>query len=164
MTEENELNPYTPPGLPTKALQPVREVRVDGHCVVVSSGLQLPMRCVMTNADCSPSDQSLRTLSYAPSFQLVISRQQCHLCRCVSPASRKRYLFIRLLWTAGIFAVFWIFFGFAVIAGAIATAFFLSLPPDHLRIVNYRNGEFWIIGFNEDFLESLVNVDGWMRV
>jgi len=51
-----------------------------------------------------------------------------------------------------------------LVAGPIAAAFLLTVQPDRLRIVAYKNGEFWIKGFSANFLESLVTKDGWKRV
>ena len=67
MIETDDFNPYSSPGVPASVLQPIREARVDGRCIVVNSGTQLPLRCVTTNVDCSHDDLRARLLSYAPS-------------------------------------------------------------------------------------------------
>lgn len=164
MTENDEFNPYAAPRSPVKIAETLRGARVDGNCIVVNSGIELPLRCVATNEDCSLADRKLRKLSYAPSFRLVISRRNCHFSCCLSPSLKKRYLLIRTLVFAGLFATLWILCGLIIVAGPIAAAFLFAIQPDHLRIVAYQNGEFWIKGFNTNFLESLVTKDGWKRV
>ena len=164
MIETDDFNPYSSPGVPASVLQPIREARVDGRCIVVNSGTQLPLRCVTTNVDCSHDDLRARLLSYAPSFRLVVSRRRCRVFRCLSAARRKRHLFVRLLLAIGILPLLWFFCGMVIVAGILATTLFMALPPDRLKVVNYRNGEFWIEGFSEDFFDSLISVDGWKRV
>ena len=164
MTENDEFNPYATPRSPVKIAATLRGARVDGNCVVVNSGIELPLRCVATNVDCSAADRKLRKLSYAPSFRLVVRRRNCHFFRCLSPSRKNRYLLIRTLVFTGFFATLWIVCGMILVAGPIAAAFLLTVQPDRLRIVAYKNGEFWIKGFSANFLESLVTKDGWKRV
>ncbi len=63
-----------------------------------------------------------------------------------------------------LFVGMWIFSGTVVVALLTALAFAFSLRTDSLKIVNYRDGEFWIRGCSDDFLESLVTENGWQRV
>ena len=164
MSENDEFNPYAAPRSPVKIAATLRGARVDGNCVVVTSGIALPLRCVVTNEDCSPADQRLRKLSYAPSFRLVVSRRNCRFFYCLSPSRRNRHLLMRALVFAGSFVTLWLLCSTIFIAGPIAATFVLAVQPDRLKIVAYKNGEFWIKGFNANFLESLVTKDQWKRV
>jgi len=157
-------NPYASPAVRAERLPPVSVDRVDGDCIVVSNGSVLPNRCVVTNVPCDLSDQRIKKFRYAPSFHLVVSRRTCRLYYCLSAMYRKRIYLIRAILFASIFATLWFFCGTAIIAAVVATIFIFSLPADHLRVVNCRDGEFWIRGFHRDFLESLVAEDGWRKV
>ena len=163
MTTDNEFNPYASPSSRAANHAKIRNGRVDGKCVVVTNGTELPLRCVVTNANCDATDQRLRKLRYAPTFRLVISHRSCRLLCCVSAARRKRRLLLLTVAFLGIVGTFWMLFGELVIGGIVAAVFVLAVPPDRLKIVNHRNGEFWIKGFNGDFLDSIVAENGWHR-
>ena len=54
--------------------------------------------------------------------------------------------------------------GAIIMPVSVAVAAFFIVPRDRLKIVNHKNGEYWIKGFSESFLDSLVTVDNWKRV
>ena len=168
MTDENESNPYAPPRSRITPPQPVAVARVEGNCIVVKSGSRLPMRCIVSNVPCSSSDQKKLKLRYAPSFRLVITHKTCLMHRCLSAKRRKRQYLIRISLIGTICAVVLAFTGFSIVAGitagGISAACFSTASLDPLKIVKHKNGEFWITGFHDDFLDSLVSEDGWMRV
>lgn len=165
MEDEDEFNPYASPASADANPPSPREFRVQGDCVVVTSGCVLPLRCISTNAPCRVADQRHRTLTYVPSFRLVISGRRCDLTRCTHPKLRMWILFIRCLISLAVFFVaVWMLPGAIVAAVAVAVAAFFAVPPDRLKIVNYQSGEYWIKGFSESFLDSLVTVDNWKRV
>ncbi len=165
MTDSNELNPYAPPKSPAApaAPQTLREPRVEGDCIVVTSGISLPLRCVKTNAACDLTQKRSRKLSYAPSFRFVTSRRTCRVQCCLSKPLRKRQVIIWLVAYLLAFALLYFLCGMAIVAGLFATIAITALPPDRLKIVKYKYGEFWIRGLNKDFLQALVAEDGWKQ-
>lgn len=166
MTDSNELNPYAPPKSPAVPVptQTLREPRVEGNCIVVNSGIALPLRCVVTNTTCDLTNQRRRKLSYAPSFRLVTWHRTCSVYCCVSKSKRKRYLLLSLLAYSLFFVLLWLSCGIILLAVVFATAALSTVSPDRLKVVNYRNGEFWIKGLPNEYLELLVVQDGWKRV
>ena len=53
---------------------------------------------------------------------------------------------------------------FVIVACGIAFAISYAAQLDPLKVVKYKNGEFWIRGLHGDFLNSLVAEEGWQRV
>ena len=161
MTDKNKTNPYAPPRSRVISQQPPATVsRVEGNCIVVKSGVRLPMRCVATNVQCNRSDQKMRKLRYAPSFRLVLSHKNCFVYRCMSAKQRKRQYLIRAPFFVFACVVALVSSGSVIVAGGIAFAFFYTVPLDPLKVVKYRKGEFWIRGFHDDFLNSIVAEEG----
>lgn len=165
MTDKTENNPFAPPRSRVIPQQPPATVsRVEGNCIVVKSGVRLPMRCVATNIQCNSSDQKKRTLRFAPSFRLVISRKNCLVYRCVSAKRRKREFIIRAFIFMAAWSVALALSNFVIVACGIAFAISYAAQLDPLKVVKYKNGEFWIRGLHGDFLNSLVAEEGWQRV
>ena len=165
MTDKNETNPYAPPRSRVIPQQPPATVsRVEGDCIVVKSEVRLPMRCIVTNVQCNRSDQKMRKLRYAPSFRLVISHKNCFVYRCMSAKQRKRQYLIRAPFFVAAFILSLIATGSILVAAGIAATILWTVPLDPLKIANHKNGEFWIKGFHNDFLNSLVSEEGWERV
>lgn len=164
MKDENEFNPFASPAVAVACPSP-REFRVHGDCVVVTSGCKLPLRCIATNAPCDVDDQNYQRLTYAPSFRLVINRRTCYLTYCTHPKLRKPAFLVRCFVSLVSFlAIAWMLPGAIIMPVSVAVAAFFIVPRDRLKIVNHKNGEYWIKGFSESFLDSLVTVDNWKRV
>lgn len=163
MTESHEMNPYASPrGRIVKSSKAQAEgARIEGGCVVIRSGGVLPMRCCATNAECGPADQTIRKFSYAPSFRLVIARRNCRMTYYLCKSRREYFFWSRVLAVTILFVGLW--FGFGLLAFVFLLVILGTVTRDRLRVVKYSDGEFWIRGFNADFLDALVTVDGWTR-
>lgn len=160
MTQQGEINPYAAPILSTDNRSQTRGSRIEGNCIVVSEWTVLPMRCISTNMPCNTSKKWLLTLSYAPSFRLMLKRRYCRLTYCQANDS----FWIRALLAVAIFSSLAIARFSWITAAVIAAIPLLTKFPNRLKVVKYRDGEFWIKGFHNDFLQSLVDEDGWQRV
>lgn len=163
MTGSHEINPYASPrGRIAKGTKAQAEgARIEGVCVVIRSGAELPMRCCTTNAECGLADQVIREFRYAPSFRLVIKRRNCRMIYYLCKSRREYFFWSRVLAVAILFLGLW--FGFGLLAFVILLLILGTVSRDRLRVVKFSDGEFWIRGFNADFLDTLVTVDGWTR-
>lgn len=165
MPGKQKFNPYAAPISSTMQRAPTGEPRIEGNCIVVSSWIVLPMRCIATNVPCDTSKQQLAKLSYAPTFRLVLRRRYCRLTFCRTYSG----LWIRALLSVALFSMFSMvaYFSASVfilfLAMALAAVPFIPQSPNRLKIVKHKDGEFWIKGFHADFLQSLVEEDGWQR-
>ena len=163
MTESNEMNPYASPRVRVEkvAQAPTPRGRIEGDCVVIRSGGVLPMRCCATNAECGPADQRVRKFSFAPSFRLVIARRKCRLFYYLCKTRRGYIFWSRVLAVSIFFAGIWL--GVGLLALVFAFIIYSGSASDGLKVVKFRDGEFWIKGGHAGFLDSLVAEDGWTR-
>ncbi len=169
-----DVNPYHAPSV--KASAATANVRVEGKCLVVTSGAVLPPYCVKTNTAVQQPDFQQRRLSWCPpivGLLILLSglllilvyfvvRKHCTITFGLSPAVRKIHRNRRVF---KIISVIVLFFALLVAAGVdstgvIVTVFILFLVAvialfvgnSPLAITKHRNGEFWISGCSKEFL------------
>ena len=122
------------------------------------------MRCCATNAECGPADQRVRKFSFAPSFRLVITRRKCRLFYCLCKTRRGYNFWSRVLAVSIFLAGLWFELGLPLLLALVfAFIIYSGSASDGLKVVKFRDGEFWIKGFHAGFLDSLVAEDGWTR-
>lgn len=158
-------NPYRPPRTELR-VEPdfVPGIFVEGPCLVVASGTELPRRCIKTNQPVGEHDFARQRLTWrGRSFQLVLSEKECRLTWYAVPSVRRRLTYIKVTQFAGpacaILPVFLIdtIGGWSVIPVLLALCMMsysvFAKPP--LRVVRYQRERFWIEGCSGEFLRSL---------
>lgn len=150
-----EANPYAPPKVASELPDSRPSVLVDGRFLVVGRIAALPSRCVITNASASSADRRTRHFDWAPSFRLVLRRRRCRLSYCISSKPRNVNYVLKTAIGTVAFAVAFLFVGYyAVLLSPVIAVYVAALPADRLRVVNERDGRFWIAGCGEEFLQS----------
>jgi hypothetical protein len=175
-------NPYQAPTVASTATLSTTNARVEGKCLVVTSGAVLPPFCVKTNTAVQQQDVQQRRLSWCPPIVgllilmsglllilvYFIVRKQCMITFGLSPAVRKKYrnrrifkiiavivLFFALPFTAAIDSTAVIVTVFILFLVAVISLFIGNSP---LAITNHRKGEFWISGCSKEFLSHVQGV------
>lgn len=153
--------------------------RVDGRCLVVTSGTILPACCVKSNLPVAESEvkwKRLRWCSPWVSLWIILSgllliiayflvRKNCNLAYGLQPNIRKKYRMWKML---KILAVFVLLFSlpysaayastsvmltvFILFFAAVVSLFFGNSP---LYVQSYKDGLFWIGGFSEEYLQRI---------
>ena len=172
-------NPYQAPTVASSAAISTVNVRVEGKCLVVTSGAVLPPFCVKTNTAVEPQDIQQRRLSWCPPivgllillsglFLILvyfIVRKHCTITFGLSPAIRRKYrnrrifkiiavivLFFALPFTAAIDSIAVVITVFILFLVAVVSLFIGNSP---LAITKHRKGEFWISGCSKEFLTHI---------
>jgi len=126
-------NPYQAPTVASTATLSTTNARVEGKCLVVTSGAVLPPFCVKTNTAVQQQDVQQRRLSWCPPIVgllilmsglllilvYFIVRKQCMITFGLSPAVRKKYRNRRIF---KIIAVIVLFFALPFTAAIDSTA------------------------------------------
>lgn len=173
-------NPYQAPTVdPSAALFSNAKLRVEGKCLVVTSGAVLPPFCVKTNTAVQQQDFQQRRLSWCPPIVgllillsgpllilvYFIVRTQCAITFGLTPAIRKKYRNRR---NFKIIAVIVLFFALPFTAAIDSTAVIITVSilflvaaislivgNSPLAITKHRKGEFWISGCSKEFLSHI---------
>ncbi len=159
-----DTNPYAAPPILNDRLVDVL-IHIDGDCLVASSPIILPARCIYTNVAADQCRQKQIPLQWAPFFKLILVPRRCNVT----------------YWQKG--RVYWI--GIAIfVLGPIAVCTMLVLAPDlicslilfmlvfkwlfdlfnrrrRLRIKKYQDGRFWLVGFCPQYIQACREIDGF---
>ena len=159
-------------------------IRIDGDALVLPSGCTMPSKCVKTNQPVSESDMIFANLGWAPKsvglwallgtpFLIVAHFANRELCTITYGLNRRQriknvvYTIAKILSSAGLLAatiglsiipsndrfitpLIWITF---ILFLASIVIIFIGNSP--LRVVEYRDGLFWVKGFSQEFLDDL---------
>jgi hypothetical protein len=160
---------------PSESFAPSSLPRVDGKCLVVSSGTVLPPICVKTNQSVSEGDVVRGNLYWCPTWVVLagafsgpllilvyfIARKKCSIAFGLQPSLRRRLRIQTLLTVIGAVTLFFALpFAAAtdstpvvisVVALLIVAVVALFVGNSPLAVVKYREGMFWIEGFSGRF-------------
>jgi hypothetical protein len=176
-----EPNPYQAPAemQPLASSGTARQYRREEKQLVVKSGVVLPLYCVKTGEPITEEDLRTRTLTYSPSYVIIlivlslliglivylIVRKKCTLTFGLSPRIRSKYrnrvliaLFVAILCVGGIFLSVKLDNGmlmFASIVLMLVSLVVVLLGGSPLTAANHVNGRFWIKGCSRAFLDRI---------
>ncbi len=162
--DEPKINPYAAPADSSDAPHlELPEIMVDGKFLVVASGVQLPSRCVKSNAVMTDKDRVQQTLSWSgKSFRISPSSGDCELTFYAKPIHRwgPKAFVATVLFVAsiGMMELMSLPISTAVgliTASAVALLGSISSHQTILRTVKYKHERFWIKGCDRNFLDSL---------
>ena len=175
-------NPYQAPAVDSCTAVRKAQLRVDGKCLVVPSGVVLPRFCVKTNAALEPQDLKQRRLSWCPPWVALwilanvlilvlvyfMVRKQCVITFGLSPAVRTKYrnrflfkiisvivLFVAIPFSAAFDSPVAIVTVVILFLVAVVSLLIGNAP---LTITQHRVGEFWISGCSKEFLLRMQDV------
>ncbi len=153
-------------------------MRVDGKCLVVKSGVVLPLFCVKTNTPLSESNLRKKSLTWCPPYVFIfflfcgllsilmyfILRKQCSVTYGLSAEVRRKYrtwLIVKSLIAVALFVALPLTAGFDDTVSTAAIVLFLVsviavlVGNSPLSITNHQKGEFWISGCSSEFLSRI---------
>jgi len=159
-------------------------IRIHRGALVLPSGCTMPPKCVLTNQPVSESDMVFTNLTWTPAsvglwallgspaliFGFFVGRELCSITYGLSRSTRIRkvmYAILKVVTSIGLLAatvalavipsVHWtitllLYSTFILFLGSIVLIFIGNSP---LRVVDYRNGMFWVKGFSQEYLDDL---------
>lgn len=168
VSERDETNPYAPPMIdPGNAPElPRQKFEVRGPCLVVESGAHLPMRCVKTNETVTAEQMIEHEFRYSPPYRIALRTKMCALKFYVSERKRRQRWLVRVIGGAlvvvglALQAVGYLIHNNATSAYGVplglcgALIIISAMSNNYLRVVQYRDGRFWVTGFDRAFLAA----------
>lgn len=159
-------------------------IRVEGEALVIPSGCTLPLLCVKTNQPVRESDMILANLTWSPQsngiwiviglpallFAYFVNRDICAITYGLNRGARIKnvsLIILKLLAIPGFFALGMMFAintsRFWLVSASMWVSFLLSLASlialfvgnSPLRVVDHRDGMFWVKGFCKEYLDGL---------
>ncbi len=145
------------------------QIEVDGDCIVVHSPAELPARCIISNVPTPSNHARLRwnlTWKGKP-FRLQLRRKYCDLTFSATRRVRLRtnangladllmipaFALLAIAYSDGISGL--VLLGLiAILVGLFA---WLRVVAVQLKVVDHRDGRFWIRGCSPEFLDQLSN-------
>ena len=159
-----DINPYAaPPVLNDRLVDTL--IYIDGDCLVASSPIVLPARCIYTNVAADQCRQKQTPLQWAPFFKLMLVRRRCSVTYWQK--GRVSWICIAIFVLGAIAVCVMLVLGPALICSLILlmllfrSLFDLFNRRRRLRIKKYQDGRFWLAGFCPQYIQACREIDGF---
>jgi len=159
-------------------------IHVDGDALVLPSGCTLPQACILTNQPVSESDMVLANLPWTPNSLAIYGllgglfflmaglagRELCLITYGINRTTRIKktaWTVVKILASVALLAgtvglaiipwdnwiitpMIWITFGLFLVSVVV-----IYVDNQPLRVVDFKEGMFWVKGFSKEFLDEL---------